>query len=207
MITTLASFLSVSLVLALIPGPDNIFVLTQAASRGALAGIWVTIGLCTGLLVHTFAVVIGLAAVITASATAFTLIKAMGAAYLVLLAWKAFRSSASISDASPVAATPSGAAYFRRGIIMNVTNPKVAMFFLAFLPQFANPAYGSIELQLVLLAGTFIVTTCFTFLLISFLAGSLRSILFRNPLRERLLNRAAGFIFLTLAGRLIFQRQ
>lgn len=106
MITTLASFLTVSLMLALIPGPDNIFVLTQAASRGALAGIWVTIGLCTGLLVHTFAVVIGLAAVIAASATAFTLIKALGAAYLVFLAWKAFRWSASISDASPVAAPP-----------------------------------------------------------------------------------------------------
>ncbi len=207
MITTLASFLTVSLVLALIPGPDNIFVLTQAVSRGALAGIWVTIGLCTGLLVHTFAVVIGLAAVIAASATAFTLIKALGAAYLVFLAWKAFRSSASISDASAVSAPPSGAAYFRRRIIMNVTNPKVAMFFLAFLPQFANPAYGSVELQLVLLAGIFIVTTFFTFLLISFLAGSLRSILFRNPVRERLLNRAAGFIFLTLAGRLLLQRQ
>ena len=92
----LATFFAASILLALAPGPDNIFVLTQSALQGKLAGFMVTVGLCTGLIVHTSAVAFGVAALFQASAVAFTVLKLIGAGYLTYLAWRVFRSSARI---------------------------------------------------------------------------------------------------------------
>src|SRR5512145_2221192 len=145
-------FFASSILLALAPGPDNLFVMVQAAQRGRIAGLAVTLGLCTGLLVHTTAVALGLAAVFAASALAFNLLKYIGAAYLLWLAWGAFRAGG-LDDGESRAVDLSFARLYRRGIIMNVTNPKVSIFFLAFLPQFADPACGPLVPQIVLLGG------------------------------------------------------
>jgi threonine/homoserine/homoserine lactone efflux protein len=125
---TLATFSTASVLLALAPGPDNIFVLTQSALRGPIAGLLVPPGLCTGVLVHTTAVAFGVAAIFQVSALAFTLLKLFGAGYLLYLAWRAFRASAE-SIAGDPADRLDYAKLYRRGIIMSVTNPKVSIFF------------------------------------------------------------------------------
>jgi threonine/homoserine/homoserine lactone efflux protein len=198
---TLSAFFAASLLLALAPGPDNLFVLTQSAIHGRRAGLTVTLGLCTGLLGHTTAVVLGLAAIFQTSAVAFTAIKLMGALYLVYLAWHAFRSSAEKIQTRN-GGEPTGWALYRRGILMNITNPKVSIFFLAFLPQFANPERAPLPLQLMLLGAVFIGATLLVFGSISLLAGILGQWLSRSHRARRVMNCVAGSIFAGLALKL-----
>ncbi len=197
----LAVFFTASVVLGLAPGPDNIFVLTQSALHGRLAGFAVVLGLCAGLMVHTMAVAVGVAAVFQTSALAFTILKAIGAAYLLYLAWQAFRAGTSKLTSHTNGAT-SFRRLFGRGIIMNVTNPKVAIFFLAFLPQFADPARGSLTGQLVLLGIIFIGATLLVFGSVSWGAGFLGEWLRRSARAQVILNRVAGVVFVALAIRL-----
>ena len=198
---TFLAFGAASLLLALAPGPDNIFVLTQSAMHGRTSGLIVTLGLCTGLLVHTTAVAFGVAVIFQASALAFTLLKLAGAAYLLYLAWQAFRAPASAVKAGPGGRLPFKNLY-QRGIIMNVTNPKVSIFFLAFLPQFADPARGSLTLQLILLGGVFILATVVVFGGVAWMEGSLGQWLIRNEKAQILMNRVAGTVFVGLALKL-----
>lgn len=203
---TLAAFFGASVVLALAPGPDNIFVLTQSALRGRTAGLLVTLGLCTGLLVHTTAVALGVAVVFQASALAFTALKLFGAGYLLYLAWQAFCASAQKISAGQKEELSYGRLY-RRGIIMNVTNPKVSIFFLAFLPQFADPTRGPLTLQMLLLGGVFIVSTILVFGSIALLAGSIGGWLSRSPKTQVVMNRLAGAVFVGLALKLATVKQ
>lgn len=200
-VETLGVFFAASLLLGLAPGPDNIFVLTQSALRGPAAGFAVTIGLCTGLVVHTTAVALGVAAIFQASAVAFTVLKLVGAAYLLYLAWQAFRASAAGIQAAGERGL-SGWRLYRRGIIMNVTNPKVSIFFLAFLPQFADPRRGSLSVQLMLLGGVFIVSTLLVFGGIALLAGKLGQWLQHSEKAQQVVNRVAGTVFIALALKL-----
>jgi threonine/homoserine/homoserine lactone efflux protein len=198
----LASFFLVSVLLAITPGPDNIFVLTQSALRGRMAGLMVTLGLCSGLLAHTAAVALGVAAIFQASILAFTVLKLTGAAYLLYLAWQAFRSAASEIRIGKDAGLTSGQLY-RRGIIMNITNPKVSIFFLAFLPQFANPKLGSMTVQMLTLGAVFMLATLLVFGAIALLAGSLGPWLQRSGKSQRIMNRMAGTVFAALAVKLV----
>src|SRR3546814_11169500 len=117
------SFFGIAVLLAQAPGPDNLFVLMQSALWGPRAGMFVVFGLCTGLIGHTLAVAVGLAAVFAASATAFTVLKLAGAAYLVYLAWGALRARGSAAlAAKPPRTSPSE--LYRRGVPLNLTNPK-----------------------------------------------------------------------------------
>lgn len=200
-IETQMTFLMASILLALVPGPDNIFVLTQSALHGRLAGIVVMLGLCTGLIVHSSAVAFGVAVIFQTSALAFAILKFIGAAYLVYLAWQAFRAPASTIQNSHNGQIKYGKLY-RRGIIMNITNPKVSIFFLAFLPQFADPQRGAISIQLLLLGGLFIVVTIAIFSAIAFLAGTLGKYLKRSPRIQVILNRVAATVFIGLAFKL-----
>lgn len=198
---TFITFFAASVLLGMAPGPDNIFVLTQSALRGRFAGIFVTLGLCTGLIVHTAAVALGVAAIFQASALAFTALKLIGAAYLLYLAWQAFRASASGIRMGEQSQLDSWQLY-RRGIIMNITNPKVSIFFLAFLPQFADPARGALTPQIALLGGLFIIATLLVFSSIAILAGSLGKWLTRSAKAEQIMNRIAGTVFAALALKL-----
>ena len=220
-VQTLVAFFGVAVLLALTPGPDNIFVLVQSAQRGWRAGMAVVLGLCAGLVVHTAAVALGLAAVFAASALAFTVLKFCGAAYLAWLAWHSLRAKedgveaatveagATVPDApgspavrSVALAPPSMARMVRRGMLMNLTNPKVLVFFLAFLPQFADPARGSVALQLMVLGVVFMVATLLVFGAIACFSGAFGALLQRSARAQRLLNRVAGLVFLGLALRL-----
>ncbi len=205
-IDTLLVFFLASVLLALTPGPDNLFVLAQAAQRGKLAGITVTFGLCTGLLVHTSAVALGVAAIFQASAVAFSLLKYIGAAYLSYLAWRAFSAGTGGSGEQQTQKLHFGKLY-GRGIIMNVTNPKVSLFFLAFLPQFTDPASGPLVPQILLLGFLFIVSTILVFGGISFLAGGIGNYFRKSAKVQTILNRLAGVVFLSLAVKLALVRR
>jgi len=198
---TLLLFFTTSVLLALSPGPDNLFVMAQSIQRGAGSGLLVTLGLCTGLVVHTAAVAFGLAAVFQASALAFNGLKWVGAAYLLYLAWLAFRAGADVAATPTTTALPRGHLY-RRGIIMNITNPKVSVFFLAFLPQFADPGRGPLAVQLLILGGIFIVATILVFGSVSLLAGAVGERFRRSNRAQIILNRLAGTIFAVLALKL-----
>lgn len=199
--TVLLAFFTTSVILALSPGPDNLFVMAQSAQKGRMAGLFVTLGLATGLIGHTVAVAFGLAAIIRASTLAFTALKFSGAAYLLYLAWQAFRAEAATVKKEDVQAFSRGNLY-RRGIVMNITNPKVSLFFLAFLPQFADPRRGSMMLQFFQLGGIFIMATIFVFGLISFIAGGVGEKFSSSPLAQNIVNRIASAVFVGLALKL-----
>lgn len=198
-IETILSFSVASIALCLAPGPDNLFVLSQSAAYGRSAGLWVMAGLSTGLLFHTTAVALGLAAVFQASAVAFTVVKVVGVAYLLFLAWKAFTAKA---QELGIAEKSSNGGFCWRGVIMNVTNPKVSIFFLAFLPQFVNPESGSVTMQIITLGLMFIVATIVVFGAIAFMGGALRDFLVRSPKAQSIMNKASGVVLAGLAFRL-----
>lgn len=205
-VDVLLIFVAASAALAVAPGPDNIFVLTQSAVHGSKAGIFVTLGLCTGLLVHIAAVALGVAAIFQTSAIAFTVLKVVGALYLLFLAWQAFRAgneNIGTSSAKPVAIK----ALYLRGILMNVTNPKVAIFFLAFLPQFADPSRGPIPVQIIMLGAAFIATAFTIFSLIAWGASQIGEWLNQSERAQIFINRLAGTVFVLLACRLALSKQ
>jgi threonine/homoserine/homoserine lactone efflux protein len=198
---TAAVFFVATVALALSPGPDNIFVLAQSALYGRSAGLIVTLGLCTGLIGHTTAVALGVAAVFATSAVAFNALKICGAAYLLYLAWGAFRAGAADLESGPQSSLQ-GRQLYLRGVIMNITNPKVAIFFLAFLPQFADPDRGSLPAQMLVLGGLFMAATLLVFGSIAVFAGYLGEWLRRSTAVQVGLNRFAGLVFVALAVRL-----
>ncbi|NTV06006.1 MAG: LysE family translocator [Chlorobiaceae bacterium] len=202
----LLAFFTTSVILALSPGPDNLFVLAQSAQNGRMAGWFVTLGLATGLIGHTIAVAFGLAAIVHSSALAFSILKYMGAAYLLYLAWQAFRAAALTGQQEPVQLLSKGNLY-RRGIVMNLTNPKVSLFFMAFLPQFADPNHGSMMAQFFLLGAVFIVATIFVFGLISILAGGFGDKFRNSPIVQKTVNRIAAAVFIGLAIKLAFSER
>lgn len=201
-VETFSAFFLASALLAIAPGPDNVFVLTQSALHGKLSGLVVVFGLCTGLLFHTTAVAFGVAVIFKASTIAFTLLKIIGAGYLVYLAWQIFRASPEQIRMQSDRQKSLGTLY-RRGIIMNLTNPKVSIFFLAFLPQFADPVRGPVSLQMIVLGGIFIIATILVFGVIALIGGVLGDWLNRSERVQRVMNWTAGTIFVSLALKLV----
>jgi len=203
---TTLTFFAASVLLALSPGPDNVFVLLHAAVHGRKAGLLVVLGLCSGLLFHTAAVALGLAALLAASSAAFLVLKLVGAAYLLYLAWGAWNAPAGLGDTAASAGMTPWQTY-TRGVVMNVTNPKVAIFFLAFLPQFANPEAGSVPLQIVLLGAVFGFAALLTFSLITWFAARFGEVFKRSARAQVALNRTAAVVFTALAARLALSQR
>jgi len=195
-------FVIASALLSIAPGPDNIFVLTQSALYGKKSGVLVTLGLCTGLIFHTTAVAFGVAAIFHTSIVALTVLKVIGALYLAYLAWQAFLASSRSLQSRGSNLRSNGALYFR-GIVMNITNPKVSIFFLAFLPQFVSPDHGPLASQIFLLGGVFICVALVIFSAIAVLAGALGAWLHNSPKAQVYLNRIAGAVFAGLALKLV----
>lgn len=201
-IESLVAFVLASALLSIAPGPDNIFVLTQSALYGRRSGLLITLGLCTGLIVHTSLVAFGIAAIFQTSSVAFTALKIVGALYLLYLAWLAF--TAGTSDLESVTSTQrSGLALYQRGILMNLTNPKVSIFFLAFLPQFASLENGELAPQIFILGILFIGVALIIFGTISMLAATLGEQLRKSSKTQAYLNRLAGTVFVALALNLL----
>ncbi|WP_306544296.1 LysE family translocator [Malikia spinosa] len=194
-------FFGIALLLGLSPGPDNLFVLMQSATQGRRAGLLVTLGLCTGLLAHTAAVALGLAALLASSPAAFGALKLAGAAYLLYLAWGAWRAPATLQAGDePLRLQPWR--LYGRGVLMNLSNPKVAIFFLALLPQFVQEGAGPVPWQIARLGALFMLATLIVFGSFVWLAGGL-GLLLRSARAQRLLNRSAALVFVGLGIRLI----
>lgn len=206
--TTLA-FFAVALLIAMTPGPDNLFVLIVAATKGRRSGILVVLGLCTGLVVHTLAVAFGLAALFAVSALAFTVLKFVGAAYLLYLAWQAWRAPvhANAGCGVPVETRTVAWRLFARGVVTDLTNPKVVLFFIAFLPQFVRPEAGPVAAQLVWFGLEFIVATLIVFTCIANLAGYIGDTLRKSARAQQSLNRVAACVLGGLALKLATSRR
>lgn len=193
----LASFFLASILLAMSPGPDNFYVLAQSATRGAKAGLWITLGLCTGLLVHTTLVSLGLAALIKKAPAVLEFIKLVGAGYLFYLALSLWRSRPqSIFGQSYEEGL---ARLYRKGVFLNLTNPKVSLFFLAFLPQFVVEPGWPASQQLFLLGGLFILSALVVFGAFSVLGGVFTGYLNRHPDVLLKVNRLAALSLVTVA--------
>ena len=196
-----AVFFVTSLLLALSPGPDNTFVLLQSALLGRSAGLKIVAGLCTGLIFHTLAVALGLAALLATLPWAYRALTVAGALYLLYLAWQAWHVPTIEPEASAQAL--SSRQLYRRGVVMNLSNPKVSLFFLAFLPQFTRPELGALAWQVLALGLLFMLATAVVFGALAWFAARLGSGLRRSPRGLVWLNRISAAVFVILAARLL----
>ncbi len=176
MIDSLILFSIATLGLALSPGPDNIYVLTQSLVNGTKSGIATTAGLISGCIVHTTLLAFGISAIITASEEIFYGIKVLGACYLLYLAYKVYKSDEYISLAEN-APKKSYLQLFKTGVIMNLINPKVMIFFLAFFPGFLWDKEGNTVMQFYVLGITFMLISFITFSIIAIAAGRISGLL------------------------------
>jgi threonine/homoserine/homoserine lactone efflux protein len=192
--STLAVFSVAALALLLVPGPAVLYIVTRSLSQGRTAGVASALGVAGGNMVHVVAAALGLSALLAASATAFTAVKLVGAAYLVVLGVrKLARPRRAFDDAAAAPATLRR--IFAHGVVVNIFNPKVALFFLAFLPQFIEPARGAVSLQVLVLGLVFVaigVCSDSTYALVS---GTLARRLRR---RVAVTDRAAGVVYIGL---------
>ena len=202
-------FFIAALVIGIAPGPDNLFVLAQSATYGARLGFCIILGLCTGIAIHTCLLVAGVSALIAASPTAFFVIQCLGAAYLLYLAYKSFGVKAGVvqmnGDSRSEPGMTSARSLYMRGIIMNLTNPKVILFVLSLIPpavRLDRPIHPS--LQMAIFGGEFILATMIVFGSIALLAGAVKKFLLTSPKANRNLNWFSGAVFVFLAVALFF---
>jgi threonine/homoserine/homoserine lactone efflux protein len=176
---TLLFYVTASLLLAVAPGPDIVYLVAQGAANGPRAGLATALGLAAGNLVHTLGAALGISVIFQTSALAFTALKFAGVGYLLYLAWRALRAPAAAPGAGAPPRLPAerGAVLFRRGVLMNVLNPKVALFFLAFLPQFVTPAAGPVWLQMLFYGVVFTLLVALVFGAIGLSAGAVSRVL------------------------------
>ncbi len=179
MIETLISFSVATLALAISPGPDNVYVLTQSLVNGTKSGIATTAGLISGCIVHTTLLAFGISAIITASEELFYGIKVLGACYLIYLAYNVYKSDDNISLAEN-APKKSYFQLFKTGVIMNLVNPKIMIFFLAFFPGFLWDNEGHTVLQFYILGITFMVISFLVFSSIAVLSGRISNFILKR---------------------------
>jgi threonine/homoserine/homoserine lactone efflux protein len=196
--TTLLLFAAASLALLLVPGPAVLFVVARSLEQGRTAGIVSVLGVHAGSLVHVAAAVAGISALVASSATAFAVVKYAGAAYLVLLGIQRLRSRGDeVLAAAPRAPR---ARLFRQGLVVSVLNPKTAVFFLAFLPQFVDPGVGPAAPQVAVLGLCFVALGIVSDGAWALLAGAAGQRLRRSASVRRRLDRASGVTYLGLGA-------
>ena len=208
--TTFAYFLTASILLTLAPGPDILYLLTKSLSDGAKSGIILACGLVSGIVFHTTLVMVGVAALIKSSATAMLLLKIFGAAYLLFLAFGAFKSAQNKKQLSMGHAQPKSLRIthyalriYKRGVLMNVLNPKVLLFFLAFLPQFVDVSKDGASLTILFLGVVFAAQALIIFSIVALFAGRLRTLLLRKKNIGQLLNFVEAVVLTLIALTLI----
>jgi threonine/homoserine/homoserine lactone efflux protein len=196
-LSTMLVFLAASLALLLTPGPAVLYIIARSVEQGRRAGVVSALGVGLGTLGHVLAAALGISALLVSSALAFTLVKYLGALYLIYLGVHKLLERAPPADA-PAVPRQSLAAIFRQGVIVNLLNPKTALFFFAFLPQFVNPAAGAVALQIALLGGLFVVLGIVSDSLYALLAGTLGAWLKRGSWFARTQRSVSGLIYIGL---------
>ena len=204
MIEIIISFAIATSILSISPGPDNIFVLTQSIVNGTKYGLATVFGLMTGCLVHTTLIAFGISAIIKENENLFFVIKVIGASYLIFLAYKVYKGGSEIVLSNDTIKKESVLQLFRKGFIMNVLNPKVALFFLAFFPQFLYSKTISTIIQFYTLGGVFILVSFIIFGIIAVLAGSISNYLKRHSKVGFYLKWGQIIIFVFIAIMILF---
>lgn len=199
----IVGFLSAAVLLTLMPGPDILFVITQSVTRGKRAGIIFAGGLCTGLIVHTLAVSLGLSFLLYSSSLAFFILKCFGAAYLIYLGVKAFIGRNQNMFIQPGMKGAESRLY-RKGILMNVLNPKVLLFFIAFFPQFVDQNTGNVMGKFLLLGGLFMLQAMIIFSCVALLAERLSRRVMQNKRFSFFMHIVEAVIYLGVGVSLFF---
>jgi threonine/homoserine/homoserine lactone efflux protein len=197
-------FTVATLLLALTPGPDIIYVIIRGAAQGPKAGLAAALGLVVGVLGHTAFCIIGLTTLLATSMVAFTSFKLMGAAYLIYLGARMWMISCALDLSANENIKPL-ISIFRQTILMNLINPKVALFFLAFLPQFVDPEIGPVHIQFILFGGIFMVSTFIVMGCAGLAGGQIFWFLGNNKAGAHFAHRIVGIILIGLGFWLGFQ--
>ncbi|WP_211444244.1 LysE family translocator [Collimonas humicola] len=196
-------FLIAAMTLTLAPGPDNIYVLTRGIAQGRKAGLVSALGFSSGLIFHTMLAVLGFAALIKASPLAYSLLRYAGAGYLIYIGVRTLRSHSAIQLNSGAAAAPMKLSrIYWQSVIANILNPKVTLFFIAFLPQFVNAGAGHIPAQMLLLAAIFILQALAIFSVVALFSGMVGAFFQRKKSAAAIMNRLAGGAFIGLGIRI-----
>ncbi|TQV68034.1 LysE family translocator [Denitrobaculum tricleocarpae] len=204
---TLVLFSTASLALCATPGPDMILVAARSAAQGRTAGLVTHFGVAAGSAFHAIIMALGLSQLFLAVPYAYDLVRYLGAAYLLYLAWQAFTATNSFSVKSPGGKQMSLLVIFKQGLISNILNPKVALFYLALFPQFLDPANGSVAVQIIVLAIILQVVGLGVHGVVIWLAGSMSLLLSNGRVFARWSRYFLGAVFGGLAARLIFDGQ
>jgi len=201
-------FVVSGLLLNITPGQDTLYIVTRSVAQGRAAGLWSVLGISSGSVVHTLAAAFGLSAILATSAEAFIVVKLAGAAYLVYLGVKMLleRPAAATPGMDAAPARESAWGIYRAALLTNVLNPKVALFFLAFLPQFVAPDASSRVTAFLFLGAVFVFNGTLWCLVLVMAASALSGPLRRNTAGARRLRQATGAVFVGLGARLALSR-
>lgn len=199
MVELLLSFSIATMALAISPGPDNIFVLTQSISNGSSYGIATTAGLISGCIVHTTLVAFGISAILMASEVVFLMIKIAGALYLLYLAFQVYKSGNTLMITSSDSAKKSYYQLFKQGVIMNILNPKVTIFFMAFFPAFLWDTSGNTIVQFYVLGAAFMIISFVIFSSIALLSGQISRFIQQQKNAEKFLKWLQIVVFTGIA--------
>lgn len=207
-------FVLAAILLNLTPGTDSMYIITRSVSQGQAAGVYSVLGIISGALIHTLFAALGLSVLLANSPTAFMLVKYIGAAYLCYLGFKMLTSknsnsiANSLSKAQDVTSQKAvdGWKIYQQGVLTNLFNPKVALFFLAFFPQFIDASYAYGMLSFLILGLTFATTGFIWCLCLALLAARFSTRLRENPSIETMLNRISGVVFIGLGIKLLTEK-
>ena len=206
-LTELYMFIIASFLLCLAPGPDNIYVLTQGMTKSKKAAIVTTLGLATGLIIHTSAAAFGISVIFQTSELAFNIVKFAGAAYLLYIAYQAFKYRNEKLDLSAQNSTKELKKLYMKGFVMNILNPKVSIFFLAFLPQFVNTQAGNVPMQMIILGAIFMALTIIVFSSIGIAGNLLSKRLLEKPNIVKYMNVLTSFVLVGLGIKLALSQR
>lgn len=199
-----AGFLAAAIILNLTPGTDTLYILTRSIAQGPRAGLVSVAGIMSGCVVHVLATAFGLSLILSTSATAFFLVKWAGAIYLIYLGIRALATrTPAFETASTRFSNKDLATIYRQGMITNILNPKVALFFLSFLPQFINPDHASGPLPFLVLGGTFLVTGTLWCLILTRAATRMTHMLRENVTIGIWMQKISGVIFIGFGVNLV----
>ena len=203
---SLVLFVVAGLVLNLTPGPDLLYITARSVGQGARAGAASALGIAAGCLVHTAAAALGISVLLRAAPVAYDVLRLAGAAYLIFLGVQALRAPRAAAGIAPLPPTPLKRVFWQ-GFVTNVLNPKVALFFLAFLPQFADPARGAFALQVLVLGLIFVVNGLWVCLAVAYAAAAAAHWLDRSGRAVATLQRGSGLLLVGLGLHLALGRK
>ncbi len=205
-LTLVLSFLGVAILLTLMPGPDILFVVAQSITQNKKAGIVTALGLCSGLTIHVAAATLGISALVYQSAIAFAVVKYAGVAYLLFLAWQSFRER----ETDLAIGSQNSLKYkslYKKGILMNILNPKVSLFFLALLPQFVDGSLGHASAQMLILGIIAIIQALLVFVTVSVFSEQIRHLLLKNSFIAGKINIIKGSLLGIIGLQIAFSEK